>query len=96
MADNKNAVTLLKEQKDRLEKLRERRTRVAGELGAKKQQYEDACAEAKREFGTDDLAELRRLFASQEAANDEVVMAFILQLDEAEEQLAAIERQVNA
>lgn len=95
MADTKNAVALLKEQKDRLEKLRDRRTRVAGELGAKKQQLADACAEAVREFGTDDLNELRALFARREAANDEVVMGFILQLDEVEARLAEVERQVN-
>lgn len=95
MADTKNAVALLKEQKDRLEKLRDRRTRVAGELGAKKQQLADACAEAVREFGTDDLNELRSLFARREAANDEVVMGFMLQLDEVEARLAEVERQVN-
>lgn len=95
MADTKNAVALLKEQKDRLEKLRDRRTRVAGELGAKKQQLADACAEALKEFGTDDLAELRKLFAGREAANDELIMTFVLELDDVDQKLADIERQVN-
>lgn len=95
MADTKNAVILLKEQKDRLEKLRDRRTRVAGELGAKKQQLADACAEATREFGTDDLVELRKKFVDREAANDELVMGFVLHLDEVEQKLVDIERQVN-
>lgn len=95
MSDTKNAIALLKEQKERLEKLRDRRTRVAGELGAKRQQLADACAEAKREFGTDNLDELRKLFASRETANDEVVMDFVLLLDDAETKLADIERQVN-
>jgi hypothetical protein len=91
----KNAVALLKEQKERLEKLRERRTRVAGELGARKQQLADACAEAKKEFGTDNLEEMRALYSRREAANDEVVMNFILQLDDVEQKLADIERQSN-
>jgi ABC-type phosphate transport system auxiliary subunit len=96
MSDTKNnAIAMLKEQKERLERLRERRTRLAGELSAKRQQLADACAEAKREFGTDDLGELRKLFASRETANDELVMEFELRLDEAEQKLADIERQVN-
>lgn len=95
MAETKNAVALLKEQKDRLDKLRDRQARVAGELGAKKQQLADASAEAVREFGTDNLDELRALFARREAANDELVMGFMLQLDEVEARLADIERQVN-
>lgn len=96
MSDTKhNAIALLKEQKERLERLRERRTRLAGELSAKRQQLADASAEAKREFGTDNLDDLRKLFASRETANDELVMEFVLQLDEAEQKLADIERQVN-
>lgn len=95
MSDTKNAIAMLKEQKERLDKLRERRTSVAGELGAKRQQLADACAEAKREFGTDDLEELRKLYASRESDNDEVVMDFVLLLDDAETKLADIERQVN-
>ena len=95
MSDTKNAIALLKEQKERLDRLRDRRTRVAGELGAKRQQLADACAEAVREFGTDNLDELRKLFASRETANDEVVMEFVLLLDDAEAKLADIERQVN-
>lgn len=95
MADTKNAATLLKDQKDRLDKLRDRRTRVAGELGAKKQQLADASAEAVKEFGTDNLDELRALFASREAANDELVMGFLLHLDEVEAKLSDLERLVN-
>ncbi len=95
MSETKNAITLLKEQNERLSRLRDRRTRVAGELGAKRQQLADACAEAVREFGTDNLDELRKLFASRETANDEVVMEFVLLLDDAEAKLADIERQVN-
>jgi hypothetical protein len=96
MAETKNAVALLKDQKDRLERLRERRTRVAGELGAKKQQLADACEEARKEFGTDNLEALRALYAGNEAANDELVMSFILSLDDVELKLAEIERQVTA
>jgi hypothetical protein len=95
MAEKQDAVKLLKEQKERLDRLRERRTRVAGVLGAKKQQYEDACAEGKREFGTDDLTELLAKVSETDASNDEVAMSFMLQLDDVEEQLAAVERQVN-
>jgi ABC-type phosphate transport system auxiliary subunit len=95
MSDTKNAIAMLKEQKERLDRLRDRRTRVAGELGAKRQQLADACAEAVREFGTDNLEELRKLYASRETANDEVVMDFVLVLDDAEAKLADIERQVN-
>jgi len=94
MTDTKNAIVLLKEQKERLERMRERRTRLAGELSAKKQQLADACAEAVREFGTDDLAKLRELYTSRESANDEMVMDFMMVLDDAEQKLTDIERQV--
>jgi hypothetical protein len=95
MAETKNAAALLKDQKERLERLRERRTSVAVELGSKKQQFATACEEARKEFGTDNLDELRALYARREAENDELVMGLVLQLDEVEQQLAAVERQLK-
>ncbi len=96
MAEHKNAIALLKDQKERVERLRERRTRLAGALGAKKQQLEDACTESVREFQTDDADKLDEIGKQADATNDELVMTLVMELDDIEEQLAALEKHVAA
>lgn len=95
MNQSTSSVTALEEHKRRLTSLAERRTRTQGQLDAERRALEEAQREALELFGTSDLAELRRLYTERNAANDSAVVAFVLELDEVERGLAAVERQLT-
>jgi len=90
----KGAAHLLEEHKARHAALTERRQRVQVELEAAARQLEEAQAEAERDFGTRDLAELRALYAQREQENERKVSQFIDDLNALEASLADVERQL--
>lgn len=92
MADNKNAVAMLDESKKKLEVLTQRRTRIQVELETARRQFQEACDEAKKEFGTSDLGELRELYRTREAENNTKALDFAMAVEEAEAQLHEIEQ----
>jgi hypothetical protein len=90
----KSAAQLLEESKLKLNRLAERRTRAQALLEAERQRLEEARAEARAEFGTDDLEALRRLYAERNAENNIKVLEFMDGVEAAERQLADVERQL--
>lgn len=92
----KTAAQLLEESKLKLNRLAERRTRAQALLEAERQRLEEARAEARAEFGTDDLEALRKLYAERSAENNAKVFEFMDSVETAERQLADVERQLAA
>lgn len=94
MSKEKSAVEILDESKKLLAQLTEKRTRAQVRLETEKQALEAAKAEARQLFGTDDIEELRRMYATRQADNDRKVAEFVMGLSEAETKLADVERQI--
>jgi hypothetical protein len=92
----KSAAQLLEESKLKLNRLAERRTRAQALLEAERQRLEEARADARAEFGTDDLEALRRLYTERSAENNIKVLEFMDGVEAAERQLADVERQLAA
>lgn len=95
MAQNKNSIEILEEQKKRLAALQERRTRAEVRLETERKALEEARADALRLFGTNDLDALRNLYRERQDDNDRKVVEFMLALDTVEQKLSDIERQVS-
>lgn len=95
MAQTKSSTQILEESGKRLAALAERRTRAQVRLETEKRALEEARAEAKRLFGTDDVEELRKLFRASQEDNDRKVVEFVLALDDVDQKLGDIERQVE-
>lgn len=95
MAAEKTATALFEEQKRRHAALAERRTRAEGHLQAERQALREAQQEALSLFGTDDLGKLRELFAQLTQANDQSVVEFVMALDDLEQGLTSVERQLG-
>ena len=95
MAQTKSSAQVLEESARRLAALAERRTRAQVKLENEKRALEEARAEAKRLFGTDDVEELRKLFRASKEDNDRKVVDFVFALDSVDEKLGDIERQVE-
>ena len=91
----KTPVETLEENKRRHASLKERHTRVHVKLEAERQALEDAKANARAQFGTDDLAQLREMFRARQGENEQKVFEFVLALDEVDRKLTDIERQVS-
>ena len=70
----------------------------AGTAGspAAQRQLKEARAEAEQEFGTGDLAALRKLYADRERENEQAVDRFVRELDEREAALAKAEAALSA
>jgi len=90
----KSAAQILEEQKARYQALIERRTKVFVELEPAGRQLEEAEAEAEREFGTRDLAQLRKMYLEREQENERRVNEFLQSLETLEQELAEVERQL--
>lgn len=75
--------------------LQERRTRISVRLEAEKQALDAAKEEARRLFGTDDLAALRQEYKKLQEENERRVVEFSMALDAVENALTDIERQIN-
>lgn len=95
MSQEKTAVEQLELHKKRWTALKERHTRAQVKLEADKAALEEALAQARALFGTDDLDALRALYKEMQSANELAVMEFGLELDTVERSLADIERQIN-
>jgi len=95
MSQIKSSTQILEESAKRLAALAERRTRAQVRLENEKRALEEARAEAKRLFGTDDVEELRKLFRASQEDNDRKVVEFVLALDDVDQKLGDIERQVE-
>lgn len=95
MSQTKSSTQILEESGKRLSALAERRTRAQVRLENEKRALEEARTEAKRLFGTDDVEELRKLFRVSQEDNDRKVVEFVLALDDVDQKLGDIERQVE-
>lgn len=95
MSQTQSAIEILDEQRKRLGQLAERRTRAQVRLENEKRALEEARAEAKRLFGTDDVEALRKLYRTSQDENDRKVVEFVMALDGVEQKLGDIERQVG-
>lgn len=95
MSTQKSSVQILEEQKRRLTNLQERRTRVQVRLETERNALQTAQQEAVAMFGTADLDALRALYRERQSENDRRVMEFVMSLDDIEQRLADIERQIN-
>ncbi len=85
------AAQRLEEAKARHRQMIERRARAQADFEAAERQLKEARAEAEQEFGTGDLAELRRLYAERERENDQAVEQFVGALDQGEAALREAE-----
>jgi RNA processing factor Prp31 len=95
MTTEKTATALLEEQKRRHGALTERRTRAEGQLDAERRALDETRQEAIRLFGTADIEQLRALYAQQTQSNDQTVVEFVMALDEVDQGLTTIERQLG-
>jgi RNA processing factor Prp31 len=95
MSTEKTATALLEEQKQRHAALTARRTRAEGQLEAERRALDEAKQEALKLFGTADLEQLRALYAQQSQSNDQTVVEFVMALDEVDQGLTTIERQLG-
>lgn len=92
--NNLTPVELFAQQKKRHAELSERRTRAQVQLEAERRALAEAREEAKAAFGTEDLDALRALFRERSADNERKVMELMMALDEIENSLTNVERQI--
>lgn len=85
------SIEKLAQYQQRVEQLNARRTRVQVQLEAARQQYAEAVAEAKSNYGTENLEELKTLLAKQEAENTKALAEFVRAVDEFERFIVRIE-----
>lgn len=90
----KTTVQILDEQKRRVFTLQERRTRAQVKLENDRKALAEAKAEAEKLFKTSELTKLRELYSTVQGENDQKVMEFVMAVDEVEEKLGNIERQI--
>ena len=81
-ASGSPAAQRLEEAKARHRQMIERRARAQADFEAAQRQLKEAREEAEREFGTGDLAKLRKLYADRERENEQAVDKFVSELDE--------------
>lgn len=85
------AAQRLEEAKARHRQMIERRARAQADFEAAERQLKEAREEARQEFGTGDLAKLRKLYADRERENEQAVDKFVRALDEREAALKQAE-----
>lgn len=90
------AAQRLEEAKARHRQMIERRAKAQADFDAAQRQLKEARAEAEQEFGTGDLAKLRKLYADRERENEQAVEKFVRELDEREAALAKAEAALAA
>lgn len=81
----------LEQLKQHADVLTTRATRAQVQLETARKQYDEAVAEAQRDFKTSDLSALRAQLASAEAENAKSVEAYAQAVDEFEKYLVRIE-----
>ena len=85
------AAQRLEEAKARHRQMIERRAKAQADFDAAQRQLMEARKEAEQEFGTGDLATLRKLYAERERENEQAVDKFVRELDERESALRQAE-----
>lgn len=90
------AAQRLEEAKARHRQMIERRAKAQADFDAAQRQLKEARAEAEQEFGTGDLAALRKLYADRERENEQAVEKFVRELDEREAALVKAEAALAA
>jgi hypothetical protein len=88
-------IQTLEAQNKRVASLQERRTRVQVRLETESTALAAARTEAIAQFGTADLAEIRKQFQDKSAENSRLVAEFTVALDSVDQQLSDIERQIK-
>lgn len=91
----KTSVQILDDQKKRLASLQERRTRIQVRVETERRTLTEAQQEAIALFNTADLDQLRKIYRERQELNDRVVVEFVMSLDDIEQKLGDIERQIN-
>lgn len=86
-----SALEQLEQLKKRLDALTTRRTQAQVKLEAARQQYAEAVKEAKENYGTAELDELRAILVRQEEANNAALAEFTRGLDQFENFISRIE-----
>lgn len=86
-----SALEQLEQLKKRLDALTTRRTQAQVKLEAARQQYAEAVKEAKDNYGTAELDELRAILVRQEEANNAALAEFTRGLDQFENFISRIE-----
>ncbi len=90
------AAQRLEEAKARHRQMIERRAKAQADFEAAERQLKEAREEAEQEFGTGDLAALRKLYADRERANEQAVELFVSELNERESALREAEAALGA
>lgn len=90
----KSTLQLFEEQRKRYQALQERHTRAQVRLEHERKALEDAKAEARSRFGTDDVDALRQKHKEMQEENDRLLMEFMMTLDDVEKKLQDLERQL--
>jgi len=86
-----SAAQRLEEAKARHRQMIERRAKAQADFEAAARQLKEAREQAEQEFGTGDLAQLRKLYGERERENEQAVDAFVRALDEREAALQQAE-----
>ena len=95
-AGGSSAAQRLEEARSRHRQMIERRAKAQADFEAAKRQLKEAREEAEQEFGTGDLASLRKLYADRERENEQAVDKFVRELDEREMALRQAETALTA
>ena len=86
----------IEELRARYQQLHERRIQARARLEGAEQQLETLRAEAREDYGTDDLAELESLLEKMTAENEAARRGYQASLDGVERELQEIERSFQA
>lgn len=87
-----SSTQVFEQQVKRHEALKKRHNEALVAVQAARTSLAQAQAEAKAEFGTDNLEELRELYSKLDRDNDQAVVDFVMALDEVESQVQDVER----
>ena len=90
MTDPKTDKQTIDELKARYEDLNKRKIQAEANLENARNQLEELKAQARSEFGTDDIAALKKMLADMEAENEQKRAAYQKNLDRIETDLASV------
>src|SRR6056297_383111 len=90
MTDQKTKKQTIDELKARYENLNKRKIQAEANLENARNQLEELKAQARSEFGTDDIEALKKMLADMQAENEQKRAAYQENLDQIEKDLAAV------
>ncbi|MBS3759644.1 MAG: hypothetical protein KGY61_13395 [Desulfobacterales bacterium] len=90
MTDQKTKKQTIDELKARYENLNKRKIQAEANLENARNQLEELKAQARQEFGTDDVASLKKMLADMEAENERKRAAYQESLDSIEKELNTV------